>query len=116
MSEGRKFDNGKPRVSLVMMSKAILEVAKVGTMGASKYGDHNFRDGMKWSRIVDADLRHLLKYLDGELIDDESKLSHLAHHAWNALALLEYELNKLGENDLFPGYKKVESNNGDTKD
>ncbi len=110
MSEGRKFDGGKPRVSLIMMSKALLEVAKVGTMGAEKYGDHNFRNGMKWSRIADADLRHFFQYLDGELVDQESKLSHLAHHAWNALALLEYELNNIGENDLFKGYKKEEDN------
>lgn len=103
---GNKFDQGKPRVSLVMMSRALLEVAKVGTMGAEKYGDHNFRDGMEWSRIVDADLRHLLEFLSGNRIDDESKLTHLAHHAWNALTLLEYELNNVGTDDLFKGYKK----------
>jgi hypothetical protein len=116
MSEGRKFDNGKPRVSLIMMSKALLEIAKVGTMGAKKYGDHNFRNGMDWSRLADADQRHFLQYLDGELVDQESKLSHLAHHAWNAIALLEYELNGIGNNDLFKGYKKEEEKDGDTED
>jgi hypothetical protein len=106
MSEGNKFDEGKPRVSLIIMSKALLEVAKVGTYGSGKYGDHNFRNGMDWSRIADADLRHLFKFLDGERKDHETNLSHLAHHAWNALALLEYELNNVGNDDLFKGYKK----------
>ncbi len=103
---GIKHDQNKPRVSLIIMSKALIEVAKVGTFGAEKYGDHNFRNGMDWSRIADADLRHFLRFLDGERVDPESKLSHLAHHAWNALALLEYELNKVGNDDLFQGYKK----------
>lgn len=107
MSEGKKFDEGKPRVSL-LSSDAILEVAKVATMGASKYDDHNWRGGMKWSRLLDAAERHLLKYNKGDRIDEESKLSHLAHVAWNLMALLEYEINGVGEDDLFKGYKKDE--------
>lgn len=103
--EGKKFDEGKPRVSL-LSSDAILEIAKVATMGATKYSDNNWRSGMKWSRIMDAAQRHLLKYNKGERIDEESKLSHLAHVAWNILALLEYEINNVGEDDLFKGYHK----------
>lgn len=104
--EGKKFDKGKPRMSLMIMNKALREVAKVATFGSDKYGDHNFRNGMDWSRLADADLRHLFEFLDGNRIDEESKLSHLAHHAWNALALLEFELNKIGNDDLFKGYDK----------
>lgn len=100
---GKKYDEGKPRVSLIM-SKAILEVAKVGTMGAQKYGDYNYRQGMKWSRLADAGLRHFIAYLSGERIDKESGLSHLAHTAWNLLALLEYEIAGAGEDDLWEGY------------
>jgi hypothetical protein len=102
---GKKFDAGKPRASLIV-SKALLEVAKVGTFGAEKYGDHNFRKGMKWSRLADAGLRHLFAYLSGERIDSESGLSHLAHVAWNILALLEFELENVGEDDLWKGYQK----------
>ncbi len=107
---GKKFDEGKARVSLIIMSKALLEVARVGTFGAQKYGDHNFRSGMKWSRLVDAALRHLFSYLAGERIDHESGLSHLAHVAWNMLALLEFELNAVGEDDLFKGYLTKKEN------
>lgn len=104
MSDGVKFDEGKPRVSLVV-SKAWLEVAKVGTMGANKYGDHNFRKGMKWSRLADAAFRHFILYISGERVDKESGYSHLAHIAWNILALLEYEIDGIGEDDLFKGYE-----------
>jgi len=103
--EGKKFDEGKTRISL-LSSDAILEIAKVATMGASKYDDHNWRKGMKWSRLMDAAERHLLSYNKGDRIDKESKLSHLAHVAWNIMALLEYEINKVGEDDLWKGYDK----------
>jgi hypothetical protein len=107
--EGKKFDNGKPRVSL-LSSDAIIEVAKVATMGAEKYDDNNWRKGMKWSRLMDAAERHLLSYNKGDRIDKESNLSHLAHVAWNIMALLEYELNKIGNDDLFKGYDKPKEN------
>jgi len=105
MSEGRKNDSGKPRISL-LSSDAIIEIAKVATMGAEKYDDNNWRKGMKWSRLMDAAERHLLDYNKGYRIDKESKLSHLAHVAWNIMALLEYEINKVGEDDLWKGYDK----------
>lgn len=54
-----KFDSGKPRPSL-LSPIALLEVAKVATMGAQKYSDHNWRKGMKWSRLLDAANRHVL--------------------------------------------------------
>jgi hypothetical protein len=106
--KGRKYDTGKPRVSL-LSSDAILEIAKVATMGAAKYDDNNWRGGMKWSRLMDAAERHLLDYNKGNRVDPESHLSHLAHVAWNIMALLEYEVNKAGEDDLWKGYKKDES-------
>lgn len=107
--EGVKFDSGKPRVALIM-SKAILEVAKVGTFGAEKYGDHNYRKGLKWSRLADATLRHFLAYLTGQRIDAESGLSHLAHVAWNVLTMLEFEIEGVGEDDLWRGYVKPTPN------
>lgn len=110
----------KPRVNLVF-SKAILEVAKVGTMGAEIYGDHDWRNNpLSWDQHLDASLRHLLEYNNGNRIDKldtcnecvdntckkHSGLSHLAHAAWRILALLDYELNGIGEDTLFKGYKK----------
>ena len=91
MSEkGMKFDYGKVRPSLVIdsMREAILAVSAVGTFGAEKYSDDNWKlveEGEK--RYRDAALRHLL----AEGSDHESGLPHLAHAAWNLLALLQLQ-------------------------
>lgn len=103
--EGKKYDTGKNRMGLMCenFSRALCEVAKVSTFGANKYGENSWQnlDNAK-SRYMDALCRHLFKHLQGEKVDDESGLLHLSHLAWNALALLEFELEdtiKLGSAD-----------------
>lgn len=76
-------------------------MAKVMTMGANKYGDYNWLKGMDWSRLYDAQSRHMNAWVRGINIDDESGLNHLAHAAANCLMLLEYELRKLGKDDRY---------------
>ena len=39
-------------------------------------------------------LRHYIKYKNGELIDEESGLQHLSHMAWNALAVLQLDIER----------------------
>lgn len=94
----KKFDDQKPRMSLIPQ-RALMEVAKVMTMGAKKYDDHNWRKGMNWSRLSDAQLRHMAKFINGQNYDEESGLYELAHAAANCLMLLEYQLNNLGDDD-----------------
>jgi len=94
---GAKLDHGKPRVSLVLdaFALALLEVAKVGTMGANKYSDNGWvevKDGIK--RYSDASGRHQLYKASGESHDPESGLLHQAHKAWNELAVLELMLKE----------------------
>jgi hypothetical protein len=98
--EGRKDDQGKNRLDLLPFT-ALEEVGKVLTHGASKYGDHNWKKGMKWSRLLGAALRHVFAWASGAGKDSESGLSHLAHAACCILMLLEYELWRMGENDIF---------------
>ena len=95
--KGVKDDSGKNRVSLVIggFALAILEVSKVGTFGANKYTDNGWQtvpNGI--ARYEDALLRHFMAYKDGEFFDPESKLPHLAHCAWNALAVLSLVLKE----------------------
>ena len=99
-SNGTKFDNGKPRMGL-LPSGPLREIAAVLSFGASKYNDHNWRGGFKWSRLVDASLRHLTAWNEGQDKDEESGLSHLAHAACCLLFLLEHEAKKLGEDDRY---------------
>lgn len=87
---GAKLDHGKLRVGLVIkgFQNALKAVTEVGTFGANKYTDDGWKsvpDGLK--RYEDALYRHLLA--DG--MDEQSGLPHLAHAAWNILAMLELQ-------------------------
>lgn len=84
---GKKFDSDKPRMDLLPFD-ALLEVSRVLALGASKYGDDNWRLVEPISRYEAAMLRHLAAHKMGEETDPESGLSHLAHVACNALFLL----------------------------
>lgn len=103
-----KHDNNKEKLSLIS-SEALKQLSKVMEFGLEKYGRDNWRRGFKWSRLFDACMRHLLAYNSGERKDPETGLSHLAHAMANIAMLIEHETMHLGEDDLFKGYKKLES-------
>lgn len=86
-SEGKKFDAGKAPLSLVDRF-AIEQIGQVLAFGANKYGAHNWRGGINYSRLLDAALRHLYAFADGEDNDPESGLSHIAHAGCNIVFLL----------------------------
>jgi hypothetical protein len=70
--------------------EGLRELGKVFAMGAAKYERHNFRKGYAWSLSADALLRHVIEWIDGNDLDDESGLNHLAHAAWHCLNLIQY--------------------------
>ena len=94
----KKFDAGKPPLSMLPM-EGLNETAQVMAFGAAKYGRDNWRTGTDWTRFVDASLRHLHAWNNGEDLDPESKLSHLAHAACCLMFLLTYETKKIGNDD-----------------
>ena len=85
-----KADAGKLQPSLLIggMPRAMLAVTAVLSYGAQKYAAHSWK-GVDMARYEDALIRHQLARLRGEVNDDESGLSHLAHQACNNLFLLE---------------------------
>ena len=85
---GTKNDKGKPSITLIPR-EAIWGCAQALTYGADKYGRHNFREGIEYSRLADACMRHLTAYMDGEAIDKESGNNHL-YHAMASLAMLTW--------------------------
>ena len=94
---GLKHDDGKIRPRLIFegFSRALSEVAKVGTFGANKYTENGWEtveNGV--ARYTDAKYRHQLAESMGEELDPESKLKHAAHEAWNTLARLELMLRE----------------------
>jgi hypothetical protein len=95
MSDGIKYDEGKPKIGMVVkyFGPALMEVAKAGTFGCAKYGNGKFWD-YNWNKVengveryTDALMRHLLKE-DTEQIDPETGILHASLVAWNALARL----------------------------
>lgn len=96
---GLRFNGGKNQVDLIP-PEWTLAVGEVMTKGALKYAPHNWERGMKWSIMVGCALRHLLRFVSGETYDSETGCHHLAHVAWNALALMSYDVRGVGENDI----------------
>jgi hypothetical protein len=91
---GIKFDSDKPDWTLVPW-KQMATVLQVLTIGAKKYAPDN------WKHVPDSPqrytaalFRHLLAVQDGEWLDTESRLPHLAHVVCNALFLMWHKENK----------------------
>ena len=69
----------KPPLHLVPEVANILE-AEVMRLGAEKYGPYNWRsNNVKASVYISAARRHMASWFDGEDIDEQSRVSHLAH-------------------------------------
>ena len=97
-SPGAKLDSGKLRPHLVLsgFAHAIEMVVKVGTDGAAKYSDNGWKSVKNGEeRYMDALERHLMALRQGEHFDSLSGSHHLAHVAWNALAVLELQEGNL---------------------
>lgn len=65
-------------------------VARVYHYGTEKYDPHNWRKGYDWSLSYGALQRHLRAFWNGQELDDESGLPHLAHAVFHCLALMEF--------------------------
>tara|TARA_R110000868_G_scaffold65453_1_gene195784 strand:+ start:453 stop:800 length:348 start_codon:yes stop_codon:yes gene_type:complete len=93
---GAKLDTGKTRPGLMIagFALALSRVSEVATFGANKYTDNGWVSVPKGEqRYTDAMYRHLLADANHKF-DQESGIEHLAHAAWNALAVLELQLRK----------------------
>ena len=98
-SEGIKYDSEKPKMNL-LPPKAIVEISKVLTFGAAKYDAENWRklDDLQ-NRYTAGALRHIFAHMDGEELDPETNLSHLAHAMCCLLFKLEIELEERAEKE-----------------
>lgn len=84
---GVKHDQDKTPMGL-LPGRALQEVARVFGFGAEKYSPNGWREVRPGSRYLDAALRHLTAHADGEDVDAESGLSHLAHACACVLILI----------------------------
>lgn len=93
----------KPEMVGALDALSLLTVGRVAGMGATKYARFNFLKGYNWSLSFDAMMRHALAFWNGEDLDQESKLPHMAHCAWHGLTLVSFLLRGLGTDDRFKG-------------
>jgi|MEHZ01.4.fsa_nt_MEHZ011041097.1_4 hypothetical protein len=90
---GIKYDGEKPDYSLVPF-EAMDEVVKVLTYGAAKYDRFNWTK-VEPRRYQAAAMRHISSYMQGEKIDPESGINHLAHAVCSLLFLTDFDLKEL---------------------
>lgn len=77
-------DLQKPRLSLIPKN-ALWALGKALTHGEVKYGSHNWRNGINISYLLDASMRHITQFGDGEDFDVDDSNNH---HLGNAMANL----------------------------
>ena len=93
-TEGVKADSGKRRFSLFPLC-ALTAIVDVLEFGARKYSPGNWMtvpDAR--TRYWDAAVRHLVAWREGERLDPESGLPHLAHAGCCVIFLLALDENK----------------------
>lgn len=94
---GLRYNNGKLKWSLVDYN-ALEPLVEVLEFGSKKYNPHNWKKGLLVTNICDSMLRHIYSFLNGENLDEESKLSHVGHILANAM-FLSYMLKNKPELD-----------------
>ena len=96
---GRKFDGNKLEYGL-LPPYALQETVKVLTFGAQKYERDNWKkvpDSKR--RYFDAMQRHIWAWKQGEQMDPESGLHHLAHAMCCLMFLYEHDIIYSVNND-----------------
>ena len=88
----QKKDDNKPRLELVDPDYMV-GVAQVLTFGAVKYEANNWKKATKedLERIKGAQLRHIMAYNSGEIIDPESGLNHQFHISFGCMVLAYFD-------------------------
>lgn len=103
-----KHLDGNPKTQYGVAKPSLTNVPPVGMFrvgqvmacGAEKYGPMNWRDDKITASVyVNAALRHLLTYWDGQNLDEETHLPHLAHAAACLLILLDAEAQGMLQDD-----------------
>lgn len=89
---------GKPPISILPF-KALREVARAFAHGAKKYKRGDWKKGYQWTLYADSLGRHYGAWCDGEDIDPDSGVHHLACACADGLILLWYSLTGTGEDD-----------------
>ena len=97
---GIKHDGDKTQWHLLPL-EAVEGAVRVMMHGAKKYSKYNWANGMPYSRVLDAALRHINSIYQGEDKDPDSGLDHVDHAICELLFLKYYMIHNVGEDDRF---------------
>jgi hypothetical protein len=81
--------------------EALSIVAQLYGKGAEKYEAHNWRRGYEWSKSYDALQRHANAFWNGEDLDPEMQLPHMASVVFHALTLITFMQEQPGFDDRY---------------
>lgn len=109
MDQTNKYDGGKPRWDLLPLGQ-VAKIVNVLTFGLKKYSEESWKKvDQAEKRYYAALMRHMDAWRNGEKIDSESGLSHLAHASCCLIFLMwfadnpqkeELEMKKIKTKDV----------------
>jgi len=109
MQLANRYNDGKVDFTYVLSAPKSLEgLARVYEFGAKKYARDNWKRGLSYMTLIASLMRHLLKFISGENLDEESKLPHVSHILWNAQILSEMYYTRKDMDDRKVTPKKEE--------
>lgn len=75
------------------------DMVRVLMMGAKKYQPDNWRRGLPVRSQYDSLMRHMVAFMQGQDLDSESGLPHLAHAQCNLMFLVHMMANHAEQHD-----------------
>jgi len=102
IEQSKKYDSGKAPLDLIPL-EPLLMIADVLQFGVDKYGRNNWRmnNVPEFSRLYASILRHLMSWNEGEDLDKESGMSHLAHAATQLMFLIYHSIHSPSKDNRF---------------
>jgi hypothetical protein len=96
----KKHDSEKPDLAQIPR-EALWEAARAFMHGERKYGRYNQWQGCEWTRYASAAQRHIMQWVDGEDIDEDTNVNHLGCAIAGLLILLEYQKKGVGDDNRY---------------
>jgi hypothetical protein len=98
-----RHNTDKPMCSYILHYKRFIElISRILEVGEVKYARLNWKKGGNSDdSYLDATIRHLTKFVNGEEFDEEYGTSHLGHAAWNLMTMFELNNHEIMDKDKF---------------
>lgn len=98
-----RYNETKPKVDYILhYPRAIELIARILEIGEIKYAPLNWKKGGNTNEsYLAAALRHMLKFVDGEIFDKEYGTHHIGHAIWNLMTMFELNGHEIIDSEEF---------------